>query len=173
MEYLGGRLVVHHDRKYQVMTNSPTYDRQLTLNDYWSRMDNTKVLPGSHQSEDRFVRASFYLKFMGDDVSEARRQVAGVFSIMRNVSVPWGAADPDHPNIAPTYWRSVLDHSRKAYYFESALSPYVVRVDLGKIDFAPGSGIRSLALEGEDGFNLMGDVTGAFKPAAPITYLAP
>ena len=173
MEYLGGRLVVHHDRKYQVMTNSPTYDRQLTLNDYWSRMDNTKVLPGSHQSEDRFVRASFYLKFMGDDVSEARRQVAGVFSIMRNVSVPWGAADPDHPNIAPTYWRSVLDHSRKAYYFESALSPYVVRVDLGKIDFAPGSGIRSLALEGEDGFNLMGDVTGAFKPAAPIAYLAP
>ena len=100
----------------------------MTLNDYWSRMDNTKVLPGSHQSEDRFVRASYYLKFMGNEAIDPRRQVAGVFSIMRNVSVPWGAADPDHPNIAPTYWRSVLDHTRKNYYFESVLSPYVVMV---------------------------------------------
>jgi len=38
----------------------------MPLNDYWSRMDNTKVLPRSHQIEDRFVRASYYLKFMGD-----------------------------------------------------------------------------------------------------------
>ena len=66
MEYLDGKVVIHHGKKYQVMTNSPTYEKQLTLNDYWSRMDNTKVLPGSHQSEDRFVRASYYLKFMGD-----------------------------------------------------------------------------------------------------------
>ncbi len=80
---------------------------------------------------------------MGDEVTDPRRQVAGVFSIMRNVSVPWGAANPDHPNIAPTYWRSVLDHTRKNYYFESALSPYVVMVDLNKIDFAKGSGVRS------------------------------
>jgi choloylglycine hydrolase len=173
MEFLDGKVVIHHGKKYQVMTNSPTYDKQLTLNDYWSRMDNTKVLPGSHQSEDRFVRASYYLKFMGDDVPDPRRQVAGVFSVMRNVSVPWGAADPDHPNIAPTYWRSVLDHSRKNYYFESALSPYVVMVDLNKIDFAPGSGVRSVALEGEEGFKLQGEINEAFKPTQPIAYLAP
>ena len=28
-EYLGGRLVIHHSRKYQVMTNSPAFDQQL------------------------------------------------------------------------------------------------------------------------------------------------
>jgi choloylglycine hydrolase len=173
MEYLDGKVVIHHGKQYQVMTNSPTYDKQLTLNDYWSRMDNTKVLPGSHQSEDRFVRASYYLKFMGDDVTDPRRQVAGVFSVMRNVSVPWGAADPDHPNIAPTYWRSVLDHSRKNYFFESALSPYVVMVDLNEIDFSPGSGVRSAALEGEEGFKLQGVINDAFKPTQPIGYLAP
>ncbi len=173
LEYLDGKLVIHHGKKYKVMTNSPTYDRQLTLNDYWSRMDNTKVLPGSHQSEDRFVRASYYLNFMGDEITDERRQVAGVFSIMRNVSVPWGAADPDHPNIAPTYWRSVLDHKRMNYYFESALSPFVVMVDLNKIDFAAGSGIRSVALEGEEGFKLQGEINDAFTPAEPIAYLAP
>ena len=173
LEYLEGKVVIHHGKQYQVMTNSPTYERQLTLNDYWSRMDNTRVLPGSHQSEDRFVRASYYVNFMGDEATDARRHVAGVFSIMRNVSVPWGAADPDHPNIAPTYWRSVLDHTRKNYYFESALSPYVVMVDLNKIDFAQGSGVRSLALEGEEGFKLQGEINAAFKPAQPISYLAP
>jgi penicillin V acylase-like amidase (Ntn superfamily) len=173
LEYIQGKLVVHHGKKYKVMTNSPTYDRQLTLNDYWSRMDNTKVLPGSHQSEDRFVRASYYLNFMGDEITDARRQIAGVFSIMRNVSVPWGAADPDHPNIAPTYWRSVLDHTRKNYYFESALSPYVVMVDLNTIDFGPGSGVRSVALEGEEGFKLQGEINGSFKPAENIVYLEP
>lgn len=172
-EYLDGKLVVHHGKKYKVMTNSPTYDRQLTLNDYWSRMDNTRVLPGSHQSEDRFVRASYYLNFMGDEITDRRRQVAGVFSVMRNVSVPWGAADPDHPNIAPTYWRSVLDHTRKHYYFESALSPFVVMVDLNKLDFSPGSGVRSIALEGEAGFALQGEISTAFKPNDPIAYLAP
>jgi choloylglycine hydrolase len=99
--------------------------------------------------------------------------VAGVFSVMRNVSVPWGAADPDHPNIAPTYWRSVLDHSRKNYYFESALSPDVVMVDLNKIDFAPGSGVRRAALEGEEGFKLQGVINDAFKPAESISYLSP
>jgi len=173
LEFIKGKLVVHHGRKYKVMTNSPTYDRQLTLNDYWSRMDNTRFLPGSHQSEDRFVRASFYLQFMGDDITDERRQVAGVFSIMRNVSVPWGAADPDHPNIAPTYWRSVLDHTRRNYYFESALSPFVVMVDLDAIDFAEGSGVRSVALEGEEGFKLQGLINDAFKPANRIVYLEP
>jgi len=96
-----------------------------------------------------------------------------VMSVMRNVSVPWGAPDPEHPNIAPTYWRTVLDHRRRVYYFESALSPYVVGVDLTKIDFAPGSGIRSVALEGEKAYQLSGDISAELKPAQPIAYLAP
>ena len=173
MEYLDGKVVIHHDRKYQVMTNSPVYEKQLTLNDYWSRMDGAKFLPGSHQSEDRFVRASYYLNRMGTDATDPRRQIAGVFSVMRNISVPWGAADPLHPNIAPTYWRSALDHGRKDYYFESALSPYVVMLDLDKIDFAPGSGVRSVALESPEGLNLQGNINGALKPSDPIAYLAP
>jgi len=48
-----------------------------------------------------------------------------------------------------------------------------VGVDLKKIDFAPGSGIRNVALETTAGFNLSGDISGSFVPAKPITYLAP
>lgn len=31
-EYLGGKLVIHHGKQYQVMTNSPSFDQQLALN---------------------------------------------------------------------------------------------------------------------------------------------
>ena len=173
IEYIDGKPVIHHDRSYQVMTNSPVFEQQLTLNRYWERMDGAIVLPGSHQSEDRFVRASYYLKRLGDAETDQRKQVAGVMSVMRNVSVPWGAPDPLHPNISPTYWRTVLDHGRQIYYFESALSPYVVGLDLTKIDFAPGSGIRAVALEGEAAFQLSGDISDRLKPAEPVAYLAP
>jgi hypothetical protein len=46
-------------------------------------------------------------------------------------------------------------------------------VDLEKIDFAPGSGVRRAALEGEEGFKLQGVINEAFKPAEPISYLSP
>jgi hypothetical protein len=169
---LDGKPVIHHGRQYQVMTNSPTFAEQLTLNNYWKRLDGSKTLPGSHQSQDRFVRASYYVEKL-PQAREERQQVAGILSVMRNVSVPWGEPDPQHPNIAPTYWRTVLDHSRRVYYFESALSPNVVWVNLNEVDFSPGSGIRAVALEGAEGFALMGKINTAFKPADNINYLMP
>jgi hypothetical protein len=49
----------------------------------------------------------------------------------------------------------------------------VVGIDLKKVDFAAGSGIRSIALEGEQAYQLSGDISDEVKPAAPIAYLAP
>ena len=37
-EYIDGRLVIHHGRQYQVMTNSPFYDQQLAILDYWRQI---------------------------------------------------------------------------------------------------------------------------------------
>jgi choloylglycine hydrolase len=33
-EYIEGKLIIHHGRQYQVMTNSPIIDQQLVLNEY-------------------------------------------------------------------------------------------------------------------------------------------
>lgn len=30
--------MIHHGRECQVMTNSPTYDKQQTLDDYWEQI---------------------------------------------------------------------------------------------------------------------------------------
>ena len=69
------------------------------------------------------------------------------------------------------YWRSVLDQKNLRSYFESTLSPNIVWVDLPKVDFEPGSGIRSLRVEGND--EVIGNVTQSFRPAKPISFLAP
>ena len=31
IEYIDGKQVIHHNRKYQVMTNSPIYEKQLAM----------------------------------------------------------------------------------------------------------------------------------------------
>jgi penicillin V acylase-like amidase (Ntn superfamily) len=170
IEYLDGKPVIHHGREYQVMTNSPTYDEQLKLDAQWDNVDKNTDLPGSIQSADRFVRASYYLENL-PQTTDQRQAVAGVFSVMRNVSVPWGVGDPEHPNLSPTYWRSVADSTTKVYYFESALSPNIVWVNLNNINFAPGSGVRAVAVE--ENYSIIGNIDKELKPAAPIRFLAP
>jgi len=170
IEYLGGKPVIHHGREYQVMTNSPTYDQQLVLNGYWQGQDRNKTLPGSIQSQDRFVRASYYLSKL-PQTTDHRKAIAGVMSVMRNVSVPWGEPDPDHPNLAPTFWRTAIDQKNRIYYFDSALSPNLVWVNLGNIDFSPGSGVRSLKIEGNN--DVIGNIDKAFSPSKPVDFLAP
>lgn len=169
-EFLNGKVVVHHGRQYQVMTNSPTYDQQLALNAQWENRDRTKDLPGSIQSADRFVRASYYLSKL-PQTTDQRQAVAGVLSVIRNVSTPWGVGDAEHPNLAPTYWRSVADSTNKIYYFESTLSPNIVWVNLNSLDLSPGSGIRAVSVEGD--YSVIGNVNADLAPAPPIAFLAP
>ncbi|MCR3982898.1 linear amide C-N hydrolase [Aeromonas caviae] len=69
------------------MTNSPTFDKQLALNDYWEEIGGLTMLPGTNRSADRFARASFYIKTL-PKTDQANEAVAGVMSVMRNVSVP-------------------------------------------------------------------------------------
>ncbi|PRC62168.1 choloylglycine hydrolase, partial [Mycobacterium sp. ITM-2017-0098] len=38
VEYIDGRQVIHHGREYQVMTNSPIFDKQLAITEYWNQI---------------------------------------------------------------------------------------------------------------------------------------
>jgi len=111
IEYIDGKQVIHHSRKYQVMTNSPAFEAQLAMNAYWQAIGGTVMLPGTNRSADRFARASFYVNAVPKD-QDARLSLASVFSVIRNVSVPYGITTPGEPNISSTRWRSVIDHSR-------------------------------------------------------------
>lgn len=167
-EYIGGKLVIHHGRKYQVMTNSPIFDQQLALNAYWEEIGGVVMLPGTNRAADRFVRASFYINAI-PKTSKETDAVAGAFSVIRNASVPLGISTPDQPNIASTLWRSVSDHKNKRYYFESTRSPSIFWVNVSEMNFAPGAATRKLTLAGDAVYS--GNAATQFEPAEPFKFL--
>jgi penicillin V acylase-like amidase (Ntn superfamily) len=171
IEYIDGEQVIHHGKQYQVMTNSPTFDQQLALNTYWQQIGGTVMLPGTNRASDRFARGAFYInaipKYTDPDLS-----VASVFSVLRNVSVPFGISTPNEPNISSTRWRTVFDHKRQLYFYESATTPNTFWVDLKKMDFSAQTGqVKKLALGGKKKISYTGDATKNFTNSAPFKFL--
>ena len=168
-EHLQGKLVVHHGREYTVMTNSPTYDEQIALNAYWESVGGDAMLPGTRRAADRYVRASYYLKNLPTPNSN-KQALANIISIIRNVSVPFGEVDPSEPNLSPTFWRTTADHRNAVYYFESALSPNIIWVELTKDDLKKGKPTKKLDLSKD---NWVGNVTDDFVEADPFEFTGP
>lgn len=168
LEFIGGKLAIHHGREFQVMTNEPKYDDQLALNAYWKRIGGIFSLPGTNKAEDRFVRASYYINAV-QQTSQQRDSVAAVFSVMRNVSVPRGITTPDRPNIAQTIWLTVADHRNKVYYFQDTYSPGIVWLRVADIDFSSQAGVRRVTLDGKP--DVAGDQTQGLAPAKAFTFL--
>ncbi|KKI12981.1 MULTISPECIES: linear amide C-N hydrolase [Comamonas] len=170
VEYIAGKQVIHHGRQYQVMTNSPTFDQQLALNAYWKQIGGTTMLPGTNRAADRFARASFYVNAIPKDQSP-NKALASVFSVIRNASVPYGLNTPEEPNISSTRWRTVFDHERKLYFFESALTPNTFWVDLKALDFSKEKGkVMKIDLGPDQNHTYSGDATGQFKASEPFKF---
>ena len=169
IEYLDGHVSIYEGKQYQVLTNSPAYDLQLAVNDYWKQVGGLNMLPGTNKSSDRFARASFYINAVTQTADPAIA-VPTVFSVIRNVSVPFGISTPDSPHISSTRWRSVCDQKDLVYYFEKTVPMAVMSINLKDIDFSAGSGERVLKMSG--GKNFEGDVTSSFQPVErPFHFL--
>jgi penicillin V acylase-like amidase (Ntn superfamily) len=163
----GGQRVVHHDKQYTVMTNSPPFAQQLAINIYWKDVDGETMLPGTRRAADRFVRACFYGQRLPDPRS-TREAVANVMSVVRTVSVPFGVVDPQRPNLSQTIWRTVADSKGLVYFFESTSGPGIVWVKLGELDLSEGQPVRKLQLAGNP--DLTGDQTANLKPAEMFRF---
>ncbi|MDG4665144.1 linear amide C-N hydrolase [Mycobacterium sp. 236(2023)] len=170
IEYIDGRQVIHHGRDYQVMTNSPTFDKQLAITEYWNQIGGTVMLPGTNRAADRFVRASFYIDAV-PKTADPLEAVAVTLGVVRNASVPYGITTPGEPNISSTRWRTAIDHTARRYFFESALSPSTFWVDLANLDL--GDGAPTLKLDLGEGQKTVytGETSGQFEKADPFTFL--
>ncbi|HEU0299657.1 MAG TPA: linear amide C-N hydrolase [Longimicrobium sp.] len=179
-EYVGGKLNIHHGKEYTVMTNSPLYDEQLALNEYWTGIGGMAFLPGTNRAADRFVRASFLLDAIPKQLdlnyskgvpgeSYAYQAVAGVLSVQRAVSVPLGITDPGHPNLSSTIWRTVSDQKNLVYYFDSATRPNTFWVSLSKLHLERGARVMKLTIQ--DGQVFAGEMAGQFAAAEPFEFL--
>lgn len=139
-EYVDGALSVHHSPAYRVMTNSPLFDRQLALDDYWQNIGGLTFLPGTNRAADRFVRASFYVDAL-PQTADTRQAVAGIFSVIRNVSVPLGISVPDQPNISSTRLADGVRPEEQGVLFRiHALSQYFLGGYEGCGFFGGGAG---------------------------------
>lgn len=166
-EYIDGELVIHHNRSYQVMTNSPVFEKQLAINTYWEGIPGTIMLPGTNRAADRFVRASYYIKAI-PQTDNTRVAVASVFSVIRNCSVPFGITSEAEPNISSTRWRSVSDQKNLVYYFETVLTPNTFWVDMKGIDFGRDTKSRMLVIGNDNMY--AGNVMDKFVEAKPFKF---
>ena len=169
IEYINGKPVIHHNRAYQVMTNSPIFEQQLALNSYWKQIGGTTMLPGTNRAADRFARASFYINAIPKNATP-EHSLASVFSVIRNASVPFGLNTEEEPNISSTRWRTVVDHKRGLYFFESAVSPNVFWVDLKDINFNDGQA-KKLELGQDQAKTYAGKTNSSFKVTQPFEFL--
>lgn len=166
-EYIDGKLVIHHNRSYQVMTNSPTFEKQLAIDTYWEGIPGTIMLPGTNRAADRFVRASYYIKAI-PQTDNMEAAIASVFSVIRNCSVPFGISSKDEPNISSTRWRSVSDQKNLVYYFESVISPNTFWVDMNDIDFSANAKTKMLTVGTGKTYN--GNTVDSFIDTPPFKF---
>lgn len=167
-EYIGGMLQIHHDPSYTVMTNSPVFEEQLAINQYWEGIPGTIMLPGTNRAADRYVRASYYINAI-PQTTDVRTSIASVFSVIRNCSVPYGISSETEPNISSTRWRSVADQKNLVYYFETVKTPNMFWVDLKKIDFSDNSGARRLSISNNETY--AGESSARFVATEPFTFI--
>jgi penicillin V acylase-like amidase (Ntn superfamily) len=165
IEYIEGKPVVHHGRRHRIMTNDPTYDQQLVLlgqQDFTHPSSDTP-LPGNVKATDRFQRAAYFLAMLPEPKSE-REAVAGVLSVVRNVSVPFGAPYRDF-GIYNTEYRTALNLKERRYFFELTTSPNVIWAELGRFDLKRGAPAMAL---NPDNTKLSGDVSAKFRKAKAL-----
>ncbi|GAA1856928.1 linear amide C-N hydrolase [Microbacterium koreense] len=145
IEYTDGKPTVYHSRDYLVMTNSPTYDKQLELVKKVEGLGGDEHLPGSTLASDRFARASYYVARQVKPTTQIEAMSA-MFSIIRNAAQPFRTPEPGKPDASQTIWQVVLDLTNKRYAFESTTRPNTVWVDLDEVSFTEGTKVLKLDL---------------------------
>jgi choloylglycine hydrolase len=146
VELVDGKLVVHHGKQFTVMTNEPSFDEQMANLKKYKMWGGDLVMPGDIDPLSRFVRACSYLKTLPAP-KDRYEALAGVYSVARNIAVPYGAHDTSGSETTdtwPTLWSTLADLTNKVYYFQSSQSPNLFWVDFSKLDLKEGSPARTI-----------------------------
>ena len=146
VEYINGKQVVNHNRKYTIMTNQPSFDKQQENLRQYKGFGGTKPLPGTTEPTDRFVRAAYYMK-LSPKPKDYREAVAGILSVARAASQPFRVSgDPKHPYAGATIWTSIADSSFGSYYLAMAVSPFIIWANFADFNLEPGASAMKLDL---------------------------
>ncbi len=163
VEFIKGKMVIHHGPQYAVMTNDPPYDVAMQELRQYKSFGGNRAIPGNIESMERFVRAEYFLKYLPQP-KDAEQGVAFMFQIIHNVAAPFGA--PYSGGLGetyPTWWITAADLSNEVYYFNMTQNPNVIWVNLKNLDFSSSQPVRVLDTKNPA---LVGDVGRGFQPIA-------
>lgn len=168
MEYQNGKLDIYKSRDLKVLTNDPPLPQMQSVNKYWEQIGGANMLPGTVRSSDRFVRASFFINHVPDNV-DYNSALASLSSIMGTISVPYGYEIESEPNVSSTQWRSISDATGGKYYFKFAYSTADFWIDMNKLML--GSGRPILKLDTSKYSELSGCVNDRLKEDRGFTLM--
>ncbi len=163
IEYINGNEVIHHGKQYTVMTNDPAYNVQLENIKRYKGFGGDEALPGTVEGDDRFVRLTHYVKHLPEP-KDADEAAGFVLSAINTVVVPFGApytGRSGDAGVYPTWWTSVTDVTNRVYYFNWAMNPNIIWVELDRLDFNKGTPVKWLNPRKQA---LAGDVSNSFEP---------
>lgn len=148
LEYVNGKLVVHHGPEYTVMTNDPPFDEMLQRMKKYKAFGGRQELPGdSLEGEYRFARLATYARFLPEPKNYTDA-VAGAFSLMRIAQIPFRDPEKDKESEPEALWRgcqtnwvSAADLTNKIYYINSSVVPSLGWVELKDLNLNAGAPI--------------------------------
>lgn len=170
IEFVDGKAKVYHQKGRIVLTNEPEYDKMLAIRNYFKQLGIENNMPGSALSEARFVYLTGWLdQLVSTVLPEVQKEIplytfddqtiAMVLSLMRGVSTPFGVVfDTAHMNNTSTLWRTVTDIKNGVFYFDSALKPLTVKININQVDFTKEKTVNPY----KDNIHA-GDITNLFK----------
>ena len=82
IEFVKGKLVIHHGPEYRIMTNDPPYDEMMALTKEYVPFGGPKPLPGDVGAVDRFVRLAEFSRYLPEPKNYVQA-VAGALSLLR------------------------------------------------------------------------------------------
>ena len=169
VEFIAKQMKVYYGAEYNVLTNDPPFDQQITNLWHYQYFGGEQPLPGDCNPTARFVRASAFLSTLNGSSSYAAiktNPISTMFLAIRSMSEPFGALQfipgVSAPIAAwPTLWTIVSDLTNKAVYFNHNIARNNFWIDMKKLNFSPGASVRSLKADRPD---LVGEVSGLFAP---------
>jgi len=172
IEFIAGELKVY-DNPIGVMTNSPTFDWQVTNLRNYVNLDcyNAEPLtingltlnptgngsgllgiPGDWTPPSRFVRTVMLVHF-ANPAKDSPEGVNLAAHILNSVDIPHGEIKDsgEGPHIEDyTQWVVIKDLANKVLYLRDYNNLSLRCIDLKKLDFSPGSAVKSISLFTQD-----------------------
>lgn len=129
LEYIDGKLHIHHGGNYNVATNDPFYGDHLQNLKRYTPFGGNLAIPIEQDSTCRFVRVAAFLEH-----SQTNSTWDKILKIIQIIEKQPGSG-------WQTLWLTVCDLQNQQYFFLRTTDRKAFSIDLKKIDFAPDNPI--------------------------------